>query len=299
MPITFESAGKTDIGRVRKRNEDQFLIADLCKHLRVVRTSLTGPPGSAWTSGTTGHVLVVADGMGGMAGGEIASGLAVETISWYIARTMPWFFRFQDGRETELEAELVRAVQVCQQSVTDAAAASNFQRMGTTLTLAYVLWPRVYVVHAGDSRCYLHRDGTLVRMTKDHTVAQRALDEGILTEEQAQSAGLGNALWNCIGGGTEGVSPDVYHATLQAGDELLLCTDGLTRRLTEERISEILIQSTTPDGAVDTLITAANEAGGVDNITVIVARLLALARPDSTPPDEILVPPPEAPAPEE
>jgi PPM family protein phosphatase len=213
MAIALEYAGKSDIGRVRKNNEDQFLIADLTKQLRVAQSSLSSDHLGGWTTGATGHLLVVADGMGGVAGGEIASGLAVETRSWYVARTMPWFYRYQDGREKELEAELVHAVEACQQTVADAAAESHFNRMGTTLTMAYVLWPRLYVVHAGDSRCYLHRGGKFVRMTKDHTVAQKALDEGILTEEQAKTSVLGNTLWNCIGGGTAGVAPDVYPAT--------------------------------------------------------------------------------------
>jgi protein phosphatase len=228
---------------------------------------------AGWTTGVTGHLLVVADGMGGTAGGEIASGLAVETISWYIARTMPWFFRYQDGREKELEAELVHAVKACQQTVADAASESSYQRMGTTLTMAYVLWPRAYVVHAGDSRCYLHRGGQLTRMTTDHTIAQRALDEGIMTEEEVKSSVLVNTLWNCIGGGANGVNPDVYNATLHPADELLLCTDGLTRKVPDESISAILTRSSTPAVAVNELVTAANEAGGEDNITVIVARV--------------------------
>lgn len=284
MAIVFECAGKTDIGRVRKRNEDQFLVADLTKKLHVAQTSLSGA-NLGWTAGVTGHLLVVADGMGGIAGGEIASGLAIETISWYVAKTMPWFFRFQDGREKELEAELVHAVEACQQSVTEAAAGSSFHQMGTTVTMAYVLWPRLYVVHAGDSRCYLHRNNKFVRMTKDHTIAQRALDEGILTEEQAKGSVLSNTLWNCVGGGTTDVRPDVYHASLLPGDELLLCTDGLTRKLTEDHIADVLRRASTAEVAVGALILAANEAGGQDNITAIVARLLPLAQSDPTPAD--------------
>lgn len=287
MAIVLEYAGKTDTGRVRKNNEDQFLIADLTKQLHVAQSSLNSTMLGDWTASSTGHLLVVADGMGGIAGGEIASGLAVETISWYVARTMPWFYRYQDGREKELEAELVHAVKTCQQTVADAAAGSSFNRMGTTLTMAYLLWPRLYVVHAGDSRCYLHRERKFVRMTKDHTIAQKALDEGILTPEQAKSSALGNTLWNCIGGGTEGVSPDVYHATLRHGDELLLCTDGLTRKLGDAAICDILDRSATPQIACDALVAAANQAGGEDNITAIVARLLPIAQNDATPPDGV------------
>lgn len=287
MAITLQYAGKSDIGRVRKNNEDQFLIADLTKQLHVAQSSLDKAQLGTWSGGSIGHLLVVADGMGGVAGGEIASGLAVETISWYVARTMPWFYRYQDGREKELEAELVHAVEKCNETITDAAAGSHFTRMGTTLTMAYVLWPRLYVVHAGDSRCYIHRGGKFVRMTKDHTVAQQAVERGILTEEQAKSSPLGNTLWNCIGGGTEGVRPDVYHLTLQPGDELLLCSDGLTRRLEDAAVRDIMAKSATPEAACDALIAAANEAGGQDNITVIVARVHALSEHDVTPPDGV------------
>lgn len=285
MNVTVEYAGLTDIGRIRKNNEDHFLIADLVKQLRVTQTSLLPPHDGGWKAGVTGQLFVVADGMGGMAGGEVASGLAVETISWYVARTMPWFYRYQDGREQELKEELRQAVQVTQDTVKDAAEHSRFTRMGTTLTLACLLWPRLHVVHAGDSRCYYRRGDTLVRMTTDHTLAQKAVDEGVLTASQAEAAGLGNALWNCIGAGQKEVTPELYHETLQVGDELLLCTDGLTRRLSDDVILSILTRADTPALAASALVAAANEAGGHDNITVIVARTRARQDANATPVD--------------
>lgn len=285
MAVVFDYAGLTDIGRVRSNNQDQFLIAELTKQLHIAQTSLTGSQLDGLSGSVMGHLLVVADGMGGAAGGELASGLALETISWYIMRTMPWFFRYQDGREQELEAELLHAVEACQHSVAEAAAGTDYSRMGTTLTLAYVLWPRLYVVHAGDSRCYLRRDKRFGRMTKDHTVAQRAIDEGLMTEEEAKGTVLGNTLWNCIGGGTENVSPDIFRATLRPGDELLLCTDGLTRKLRDRDIRDILAESKTSEDAARALVYAANEAGGEDNITVIVARVRPTGPKDITPPN--------------
>jgi len=291
MSVVIESAGKTDVGRVRQNNEDQFLIADLAKQLHIRQTSLSGPELSRWTSGVVGYLLVVADGMGGEAGGEFASGLAIETISWYVAKTMPWFFRYQDGREKELEAELRQAVEAVDHAVSGVAAGSRYQRMGTTLTLAYILWPRIYVVNVGDSRCYLHRGDKFVRVTKDHTVAQRAVDAGLITAEQAETSGWGHALWNVIGGGIEGVSPDLYHTTMHPGDELLLCTDGLTGPVSDDAIAEILKQSPTAEIAASALITAANEAGGKDNITVVVARTQAAIDPNITPADGMEAPP--------
>jgi PPM family protein phosphatase len=271
MAVSVEYAGLTDIGRVRKNNEDHFLIADLVKMLRVRQTSLLPDHQGGWKAGVTGHMFVVADGMGGMSGGEVASGLAVETISWYVAKTMPWFYRYQDGREKELEEELKQAVLITQETVQDAAENSRHARMGTTLTLACLVWPRLYVVHAGDSRCYLRRGGKLKQLTTDHTVAQRAVDEGVLTKSQAEQAGLGHALWNCIGAGQE-VQPELSHHGLQMGDELLLCTDGLTRRLSEADILQILDKHAVAADAVRELVAAANEAGGQDNITVVLAR---------------------------
>lgn len=286
MSVTVEYAGLTNIGRVRKNNEDHFLIADLVKQLRVTQTSLLPPHDEGWSAGVTGQLFVVADGMGGLSGGEVASGLAVETISWYVAKTMPWFYRFQDGREKELEDELKHAVQVTQSTVKDAAEHSRFSRMGTTLTMACVLWPRLYVVHAGDSRCYVRRaDGTMERLTKDHTLAQRAVDEGVLTPKQAEASGLGNALYNCIGAGQREVVPEVSHHTLQPGDEVLLCTDGLTRRLTDDAVATLLKRAPNPGAAAKALVDAANESGGQDNITVIVARTKPTRDPNATPRD--------------
>lgn len=280
MRVILDCFGFTDRGKVRKNNEDQFLVADLTKRIRLQQTSLPALDAAEWARGSCGYLLVVADGMGGIAGGELASGLAVETISWYVARTMPWFYRYQDGREEELEAELRVAVEECQKTVAGVAAESQFHRMGTTLTLAYVLWPRVYVVHAGDSRCYLHRAGHFDRVTKDHTVAQKAVERGILSPSEAKKSPLAHTLWNCIGGGSDGVKPDIYKATLQVGDELLLCSDGVTRHLGDSSVQYVLEKAATPEAAVRAMVEAANAAGGEDNITAIVARAVQLNAAD-------------------
>jgi protein phosphatase len=272
MSVVLQCSGLSDRGKVRRLNEDQFLVAELAKAMRVSQTTLPDAESAAWSDAVVGHLLVVADGMGGVAGGEIASGLAVETVSWYVSRTMPWFYRYQDGREEELASELRVAVEACHRTVSDTAAASKFRKMGTTLTLAYVLWPRLYVVHVGDSRCYLHRKGAFHQMTRDHTLGQRAVEAGLMTPEQAEKSRMGHALWNCIGGSSSAaVTPDIYRATLEEGDELLLCTDGLTRSLTDEQIRMMLETADAPHDAVEALVAAANDAGGEDNITVIVA----------------------------
>lgn len=285
MGATLECSGLTDRGKVRRLNEDQFLVAELTKRSHISHTSLPPTHLPHVTNDVRGHLLVVADGMGGVAGGEIASGLAVETITWYVTNTMPWFYRRQDGREQELEAELRVAVEACRRTVKDAASATTFRHMGTTLTLAYVLWPRMYVVHAGDSRCYVVRGGKPHRMTRDHTVAQRAVDAGEMTPTQAERSPLSHTLWNCISGASEGTDPDIYRTTLEPGDAVLLCTDGLTRKLAEEEIVELVRGADTPEAACRNLVAAANDAGGEDNITVVVARVRNAAGPSDTLPD--------------
>ena len=144
--------------------------------------------------------------------------------------------------------------------------------MGTTLTMAYVVWPRLYVVHAGDSRCYLFRGGRLEQITTDHTMAQQLVERGVLTPEEAQESRLSHVLWNCLGGNSHELQPEVHKAGLTLGDTLLLCTDGLTGPLRDQDLIETLQHDLPAQETCQRLVSAANSAGGPDNITVVVAR---------------------------
>jgi protein phosphatase len=274
MAIVVDCFGLTDIGKVRTNNEDQFLIADLSKSMRVLQSSLPDEDRTRKFGVHHGKLLLVADGMGGVAGGEVAAGVAVHTVASYVLNTMPWFFQVQDGREKELEDELKTALEACQRSV-EAAATDQPGRppMGTTLTMAYLLWPRLYVVHAGDSRCYLARGGRMQQITRDHTIAQQMVEQGLLSPSEAEDSRWSHVLWNCIGGGTQDLSPEVYKATLQAGDTVLLCTDGLSKTVPEGRIMEILLKVGKIEEACRQLVSEAILGGGLDNITVVLARL--------------------------
>src|SRR5262249_5694817 len=126
--------------------------------------------------------------------------------------------------------------------------------------------------HAGDSRCYLLRGKRLEQITRDHTVAQQLVDQGVLPAEEVQGSRWSHVLWNCIGGGSHELNPDVYKVTLQIDDTLLLCTDGLTLDVPDARIVELLQQARSAEETCRRLIDAANAAGGRDNITVVVAR---------------------------
>jgi PPM family protein phosphatase len=275
--------GLTDSGKVRTVNEDQFLVADLNKSMLIHQTSLTHEDHTRLFGGSQGQLFLVADGMGGHAEGKRASTIAVQSMSHYLLNTMHWFFRLEENREEDLEEELKAALEMCQESIQNAAESGAFEprKMGTTLTMAYMLWPRLYVLHAGDSRCYLLRDSRLEQITTDHTVAQQLVDSGALSPEEAQESRWSKVLWNCVGGDSNDLKVDVYKATLQIGDTLLLCTDGLNKPVRDEEILKTLRQKQTAKELCRQLVDAANAHGGPDNITVVVAHFHDSRQPAS------------------
>jgi protein phosphatase len=264
--------GLTDRGKVRESNEDQFLVADLTSSMLVHWTSLQLEDHTRLFGGARGHLLLVADGMGGHVAGERASSLAVDAVTRYVLNTMPWFFGLREDHDDDLREQLTAALERCQERIEqEASAHSERHAMGTTLTLAYLLWPRLYVVHAGDSRCYVLRGGRLQQVTKDHTMAQRMVEAGVLAPEEAPGSRLGHVLWNCVGGGTHDLYAEVRKVSLAVGDTLLLCTDGLTAGVPDAQLAEILGHDGSAEDACRRLVEAANAAGGKDNITVVVS----------------------------
>jgi PPM family protein phosphatase len=273
MQGKMDCFGLTDAGKVRAGNEDQFLLADLNKSMFIHQTSLHLDDHTRLFGASQGRLMVVADGMGGQSAGERASSLAVDTLARYVLNTMPWLMRLQGSEEDDLKDELVAVLQRCQERIeAEASAQPSRRNMGTTLTMAYLVWPRLYVVHAGDSRCYLLRAGRLEQITRDQTVAQQLVDKGALPPEKAEGSRWSHVLWNCLGGGSHELNPEVYKATLQLGDAILLCTDGLTKSVADKEIAEILGTAPSAEEACRLLVHKANGAGGPDNITVVVAR---------------------------
>jgi protein phosphatase len=272
MMLRIDSYGASDGGKVRKENEDQFLIADLNKSMLIRRTSLNMDEWTRVIGGIQGHLLLVADGMGGHAEGRKASKIAVNTVMRYVLNSMSWFYHLETSNDDDLEAELKSALERCQSELDiESTRELHDKGMGTTLTMAYLLWPKVYVVHAGDSRCYIYRKSRLEQVTTDHTLAQTLVDEGALRKKEADRHRLSNVLWNAIGGNADSVRPDVYKARLEHGDAMLLCTDGLTKHVNDLEIMRILETGPSAEKAANALIDLANEAGGQDNITVVVA----------------------------
>jgi len=278
--IETKSAVETDVfglthpGQERDVNEDQFLIASLSKSMLIHQTSLPQENHERLLGTPRGTLLAVADGMGGHGGGDVASSVAVDVMMHYVLNIMPWFFRLDDDNEADLTDELRAALERCHGAVREAAESdeSADPRMGTTLTIAYVVWPRLYVVHVGDSRCYLFRRPELQQITKDHTLAQQMVDENVLEAERAEGSKWSNILWNSVGGGSDDMEPDVYKAKLEKGDTLLLCSDGLTQHVDDRGLRELLRSNKDSDTTVKSLVDAANDGGGTDNITAVVAR---------------------------
>lgn len=229
--------------------------------------------------GSEGTILVVADGMGGHRGGAIASSMAVNTIADYMCNVMPWVARHAQGEEARTHESLHGVRSVLASALVEGQSqihraedqAGRKHHMGTTLTMAYVLWPTLYVAHAGDSRCYLFRDGGLEQVTKDHTIAQQLVDQGLASASDASQ--WRHVLWNALGGSDAELKPEVDRRHLANGDAILLCSDGLNNHVSDDQIREAL-QTGEPAATVcKRLVDAANASGGSDNITVVCARV--------------------------
>ncbi len=278
MSGRIDCYGMTHVGRKRTVNEDQFLIAELNKSLCVLSTSLGLDQQSRLFGNSQGQLLVVADGMGGHEAGERASTLAVDSLVKYVLNTMPWMFNLDPDSEEDFQDELRSALEHCQTQIrAEADAIPQHEGMGTTLTMAYVIWPRAYVVHVGDSQCFLFRGRSLEQITRDHTLGQlhkESLDvqANVEPHKNGSQGNMSNVLWNVIGGGSDELHPDVYRTDLTIGDTLLLCTDGLTKQVAHERIIKFLQQDASAEQICRQLIEEANAQGGSDNITVVVAR---------------------------
>jgi protein phosphatase len=270
--IRILCAGATHPGRVRSNNEDHHLIARLAKSMHVCQSSLPDD-GQTQFSDEEGYLLVVADGMGGAAAGERASALAVENIERFVLDTFKWFLHLGPKEEHALYAELREALERADRAVfAEANEKPRLRGMGTTLTMAYTVAADLFLVHAGDSRAYLFRDGELHQLTTDHTLVQALVEGGAISSEAAKKHKMRNVVTNVIGGPTEGVHAEIHKLCVQDGDVFLLCSDGLTEPVPGPEIAETLAAHPDPDDACQRLIAQALDHGGPDNITAIVAR---------------------------
>ncbi|NIR43559.1 MAG: Stp1/IreP family PP2C-type Ser/Thr phosphatase [Gemmatimonadetes bacterium] len=239
-------AGRTDVGQVRQGNEDSLFAAE------------------------EQGVFIVADGMGGHVAGEVASQIVAETVGPGVAEAVK-----EGVRGGELEARMVDLIEEANQAILERADNEPEKRgMGTTLTLLTLVPEGEYVIYqVGDSRGYVLRGGTLSQLTRDHTVVQQQVDRGALTPEQARDHPLSHILTRALG--TEpNVEADTYGDRYEPGDLFLLCSDGLSGMVPDEQLERILSDKGGElQSAVDELIAAANDAGGLDNITAVLVKI--------------------------
>jgi serine/threonine protein phosphatase PrpC len=269
MEVRVDAAGLTDVGRKRKANEDHFVIVSLQKSAQVRQTSLEDPRVFDRLRGPEALLFVVADGVGGRPGGAIASQTAVTSLVEYISRAAGCFHNLDADRENEFLEQLEAGVREAHQRIV--AEHGGREGPATTLTMATLVWPRAYIVHAGDSRAFYLRKGLLRQLTRDQTTGEYMVDAGAWTEEQARAAPMAGALVSALG--ADELTPVVGLVDLRPGDVLLLCTDGLTRHLSDQRIAAILESASDAQSACRALVDAALAEGGSDNVTVVVARM--------------------------
>jgi serine/threonine protein phosphatase PrpC len=278
-PLSVLSFGLTNAGKVRATNQDQFLIAVLLKALQVQQTSL--PQRKVQHSSDRSYLFVVADGVGGHAGGEQASALAIDSVETFILETFKWFAQFKGPEQDQVLADFQSALaQANARVLAEAVERPELRGMGTTLTLAYSLNDLLFVAHVGDSRCYLCRHGMLYRLTRDHTLVEDMVRRGALAAEEAAQHRWRHVITNVVGGDSADLKVEVHKVHLEVGDRVLLCSDGLTEMLPEEEINQVLHTEAEPEQACRRLVTRANEAGGRDNITAVVAHFRAATQPE-------------------
>lgn len=272
--IQLQSHGLTSIGRVRASNEDNYLIAELGRTMWVRQTSL--PQDSIQLGRNRGHVLLVADGMGGHQAGEVACALSITTIETFLLHVLRRFSNIRDDEELAVAKELQAAIRTADDRIFEVVDDyPEFAGMGATLTLAFISGWKLIVIHAGDCRCYLFRDGVLRQLTDDHTLVAELTKHQVLSPDCARNFRFRHVVTNAIGGTQSGVDVDVLLESLRPGDQLLLCSDGLTDMLSDAQITSILREAPDAEAACTRLLSAANAAGGCDNITAIVSRIEA------------------------
>jgi protein phosphatase len=265
--------GLTHTGKVRKTNQDHFLICSLRKQMLVHLTSLPAIDQLTAPGDRLAFLAMVADGVGGGVGGETASRLAVEVVTRYVSQSVQCYYAAGAARD---DTFLVALQDAAMQSHADILAMGDAEPalagMATTLTLWIGVWPRAYLLQVGDSRCYLLRDGELTQLSRDQTMAQELVDAGVLARAEASRTRWAHTLSSAIGG--RQTAPLVTRLEQQWGNVGLLCSDGLTAHVPDERIRERLQTMTSARQVCEDLLQDALDGGGTDNITILVGRTL-------------------------
>lgn len=266
----IDAYGLTHTGKRRAENQDHFLFCSLRRQVEVHGTSLPNPEQLA-ASGRLAFLAMVADGVGGGAHGEEASRLAVEAVTAYIDRSIGCYYSADTSDRSAFHQALQDAAFRCHHDMVRRTSEDDELRgMATTLTLWLGVWPSAYLLQVGDSRCYLLRDGELRQISRDQTMEQELVDQGVLAPERISTTPFANVLSSAIGGSQ--AAPVVTRIDQRWGDVGLLCSDGLTRHVSDARIREVLVGMTSARQACEQLLQEALDGGGSDNVTILVGR---------------------------
>jgi protein phosphatase len=256
--------GRTDVGRTREHNEDAFVVADLTNDDASLQPSVR-----KHRVGHKGSLFMVADGMGGAAAGEIASQMATEIVLKELREN---WLPLPEPTAEAFARTLRRAAQTANQMIHGYATShQEYRGMGTTATIAGLLGDTLYIAQVGDSRGYLVRDGVAQQITKDQSLMQKLIEAGELTEEEAAQSERRNIILQALGPEPH-IKVDLTYQKLRRGDMLVLCSDGLSGQVTKDDIGRVIAEEKDLVSACRKLIELANDAGGPDNITVIIAR---------------------------
>jgi serine/threonine protein phosphatase PrpC len=270
-PVEADFAALSHQGKVRGNNEDHYLVVRRYRGREVLLTSL--PENSLPRADDCSYTVAVADGMGGRDFGELASFLALRT-GWVLGDAeVKWTVRVTDREANELRQKASVFFRLIHHALKEMARQNpRMAGMGTTLTLAFSIGTQVFIGHAGDSRAYLYRGGQLIRLTRDHTMAQLLIESGMAEPDSELARKTKRVLVNCLGASELSVDVDFLQQELQDGDRLLLCSDGLTDMVPDAEIARLLRSQPRPESACRALVEAALQAGGRDNITVVLGR---------------------------
>ncbi len=262
--------GLTHPGKVRKENQDHFLVGSLRGRLNIKLSSLPSSHMLPIEEERVASFMMVADGVGGGQKGEQASRMALESVARYISEGARCYYRAEDN-DGDFGHALEQAARRCHQAIREHGAEDpDTAGMATTLTLFIGVWPWSYVLQVGDSRYYRYVDGVLTQMSRDQTVAQALVDQGLITEELAPHSPLSNVLASSIGGPQ--TAPVVSRIPMDWESVHLLASDGLTKHVSDERIAERLGAMQSAKQVCQDLLQDALDGGGTDNVTIIVGR---------------------------
>jgi serine/threonine protein phosphatase PrpC len=263
--------GITDPGLVRKDNQDHFFIAMVHPQINVFGTSLPSDYVLPLRGSRLGTILMVADGVGGSADGGTAARLATMAVADYISASFRSYHEAGAGRDGDFLESLRTAAFQAHDRVRAESVAAGHGRMATTLTLGIGVWPWIYIVQVGDSRAYIYTHGSLRQITRDQTLAEDFIDQGLIKPEDRQKSPLAHVLVSSIGG--DEAAPVVSRVDVsERGCVLVFCSDGLTKHVTDAEISTHCAEMQNAEQLARDLLKLALDRGGSDNITIVIAR---------------------------